>query len=99
MDQTSRSRVCVIHLEFFFPDFHSLKEKRMILRKLKDRFNSRFNVSVAEVGYQDLWQRSIMALASISADHGVLEQLADRVVHEAEEAFPGGLIHYYVDYL
>ncbi|MBI4545558.1 MAG: DUF503 domain-containing protein [Gemmatimonadetes bacterium] len=61
----------------------SLKEKRAVLRSLKDRLHARFNLSVAETGYQDLWQRAeltacVAAGGRRQAD-SILES-ADRVV-------------------
>lgn len=52
--------------ELHFPDNHSLKEKRMILRKILERLRQKLNVSVAEVEHQDLWQRSRIAVACVN---------------------------------
>jgi uncharacterized protein len=61
----------------------SLKEKRAVLKSLKDRLHARFNISVAETGHQDLWQRAELTacVAAGSRRHAesVLEQ-ADRFV-------------------
>lgn len=93
-----RSHVCLIHLEFYFPDAQSLKDKRMSLRRLKDRLHARFNVSVAEVGYQDLWQRAVVAVASVSGDRPYLEGLSQQITREVEELFPSLLTHFDVEY-
>ena len=57
----------VCSLEFHLPGCRSLKEKRAFLNRLKGRLRARFNVAVAEVEHQDLWQRSGVAVASVSA--------------------------------
>ena len=60
--------VAVLELDIHMPFNSSLKEKRHILRSIKDRVLSRFDVSIAEVDYQDLWQRSRLAIAVVSND-------------------------------
>jgi uncharacterized protein YlxP (DUF503 family) len=98
MTQDVRINICVIELECFFPDMHSLKEKRMILRKIKDRVGRRFNVSIAEVGYQDLWQRSVIGIAAVNGDRQLLEKMKDKVLDEIEQIIPGGMTHFTVDF-
>ena len=63
--------VLVAAVEFYLPDSQSLKNKRQVLKSLKDRLHNRFNVSVAEVDFNQLWQRSAVALAVVSnsSDH------------------------------
>lgn len=46
----------------------SLKEKRFVLKGLKDRLSRRFNVSIAEVDHQDLWQRAELAVVVVATD-------------------------------
>lgn len=64
-------------IELFFPDGHSLKDKRHVLHSIKDRLK-KLNVSVAEVGELDLWQRTTLAVACVSNEgvhvNQVLEQ-------------------------
>ncbi|MCX7819783.1 MAG: DUF503 domain-containing protein [Kiritimatiellae bacterium] len=60
------------------PEAHSLKDKRSALRSLKDRLVAHMNVSVAEVGDQDLWQSAEMAFVTVAATRDVVERrLAD----------------------
>ncbi|MBN2430425.1 MAG: DUF503 domain-containing protein [Acidobacteria bacterium] len=99
MTRDVRTNICVIELECFLPDVHSLKEKRMILRKIKDRVGRKFNVSIAEVGYQDLWQRSVIGIAAVNGDRRLLEQVKDKVLNEIEQIIPGGVTHFTVDFL
>ena len=47
---------------------HSLKDKRHFVKSLKDRLRARFNVAVAEIDYQDLWQRGLVAAVTVSPD-------------------------------
>lgn len=86
-----QSRVGVVHFEFFIPEAHSLKEKRMFLRRVKDRLG-KFNASVAEVAHQDLWQRSVLAVAMVSGDAAQLEKMVDQVAREVEDLAPAELV-------
>ena len=53
----------------------SLKDKRRIVKSLKDRLHDRFNVSAAEVDHQDLWQRAAIAAAVVSGDARHVEEV------------------------
>jgi uncharacterized protein len=64
----SAARVALGLVELHLPDVESLKDKRHVLKGLKERVRARFEVSVAEVDPQDLWQRATLALAYVSAD-------------------------------
>lgn len=88
----------LLTLEIFIPDAHSLKEKRIVLRSLKDRLR-KFNISIAECAHQDLWQRSTLGIVSISSDHLILEQMLNAVVEETEKIINGSLSSYEIDYL
>jgi hypothetical protein len=58
----------------------SLKGKRQILKGILDRLRDRFNVSVAEIGDHDLWQRAAIGVACIGHDRRHTQQMVDRVV-------------------
>ncbi len=62
---------------------HSLKDKRHFVKGLKDRLRSKFNVAVAEIGYQDLWQRGLVAAVTVSPDQARAEQVLQMVEREA----------------
>ncbi len=61
-------RLTSVMFELYLPGVSSLKEKRRTITSLKTRIRNRMNVSVAEVGYQETWQRSILAVAWIASD-------------------------------
>lgn len=56
------------------PEARSLKDKRMVLRSLKDRMLNKMNVSVAEVDHQDLWQSCVLAVVTVAAEKETVEQ-------------------------
>lgn len=70
-------------LELRLDESHSLKDKRHYVKSLKDRLRSKFNVSVAEIDYQDLWQRSVVAVATVSGDQAHAAQVLDNVERDA----------------
>jgi len=74
----------LLTLELHFPGARSLKDKRHSLRSLETRLRNRFNVAVAEVEYQDLWQRARLAVVSVNTDHGHLESTLSSVSAEAQ---------------
>lgn len=66
---------------------HSLKEKRSIITPVLARLRQRFNVSVAETGHQDAWQRAELACAAVGSDRRVIEETlraADRLVDASD---------------
>ncbi len=76
--------VGVLTLEIQIPYSHSLKEKRAVVRKLRDRIRARFNVAVAELDHQDVWQRATLGVVSISSSQQLLETVFHQVLAEAE---------------
>ena len=78
--------VTLLTIELLIPHAQSLKEKRSAVRGLKDRIRSKFNASVAEVGYQDKWQRSVVVVCFVGGDKRHLESDAAHVRTICEEA-------------
>jgi uncharacterized protein YlxP (DUF503 family) len=76
--------VGVLRLTFHIPHARSLKEKRSVTRKFRDRIRARFDVSIAEVGAQDLHQKAIFGVAVISGDASVCDSLLEQVARAAE---------------
>jgi len=72
--------VASLTLAFLVPGCRSLKEKRHVVKSLKDRIRSRFNVSVAEVDFQDLWQRGTLGVAVVSSDGHAARRALEEVI-------------------
>ena len=89
----------VCTLELHLPQCHSLKEKRMVVSRVKGRLSSRFNVAVAEVEHQDLWQRAGIAVVSVASLQPSLERTFSKVVEEVERASAGVLLRHETEYL
>ena len=78
--------ISLLTIELLVPWARSLKDKRSAVRGLKDRLRSRFNASVAEVHYQDKWQRAVLAVCLLGNDKRQLESDMSRVRQVCEEA-------------
>lgn len=78
--------VGVAKLSIVIGEAHSLKEKRMVLRRIKDRVRERLHVTVNEVGELDTWQRAELGCAVVSAERGKALELIDDVVRVAMSA-------------
>jgi uncharacterized protein YlxP (DUF503 family) len=76
----------LLTLDLHFPGARSLKDKRQALRSLETRLRNKFNVAVAEVEHQDLWQRARVAVVTVNTDHGHLESTLSSVTDEAHHA-------------
>ena len=64
----------------YIPGGGSLKEKRLVLRRIKDRVRNKFNVSISEVDDCDLWQRSTLGIATVSKDKVFANQVISSVL-------------------
>jgi hypothetical protein len=74
----------LLTLEIHISDAHSLKEKRQVLRSLKDRLRAHFNVAVAELEHQDAWQHAVVGVVTISSDAKHLEQSLQAILAASE---------------
>jgi uncharacterized protein YlxP (DUF503 family) len=80
--------VALLTVHRFLPGARSLKDKRMVLRRVKDRL-AKFNVAVAEVDHHDLWQRAELGIVTVatSSEHADRELAA--VADEIDRVEPG----------
>jgi uncharacterized protein len=89
----------LVTLEIHIPDARSLKDKRQVLRSLKDKLRAHFNVAFAELDHQDTWQRSQVGIVSISSDASNLEQSLAAVLAESENVLGRDLVSHEIEYL
>lgn len=73
--------VGICRIDLFLPESRSLKAKRQVIKGLKDRIRNRFNVSVAEVGHQALWQRATLGLAMVSDEKGYIDRSLQHILN------------------
>lgn len=91
--------VGVLTLELRLENSHSLKDKRHVVQSLKDRLRTKFNVAVAEIDHQDLWQRAAIAAVTVSSDHVHAEKVLRSVEDEAAAMLGGELADSTVEWL
>ena len=89
----------VLTLEMRLEHSHSLKDKRHVVQGLKERLRRRFNVAVAEIDYQDLWQRALVAAVTVSGDHTRARQVLDSVEKEATVLLGADLVDARVEWM
>src|SRR3954454_7459713 len=75
--------VGILRLTLYVPGAASLKDKRQVLRKVVDRLRARFNVSVAEVGDNDVWQRAVIGICAVANDHSFVNEVLDKCARDA----------------
>ena len=88
----------LLTLEIHIPDARSLKDKRQVLRSLKDRLRAHYNVAIAELEHQELWQRSRVGVVSISGDSKYLEESLEAIAAESERILGRDLVSQEIDY-
>ncbi|HEV8384482.1 MAG TPA: DUF503 domain-containing protein [Candidatus Acidoferrales bacterium] len=89
----------LLTLEIHIPDARSLKDKRQVLRSLKDRLRQHFNVAVAELDHQDVWQRALVGIVTLSNDEQHLRESLDHVAAEAERILGRDLVSQEMEFL
>ena len=75
--------VGLLTLELHIQHAQSLKDKRQVLRSLKDRLRAKFNVAVAELEHQDKWQRSVVGIVTISGEQQHVEESLQQILAES----------------
>lgn len=86
-------------LEIYIPDAHSLKDKRQVLRSLKDRLRARFNVAVAELDGQDGLQRATVGIVTLSNNAGHVEESLRTIFKEADRVLGRDLVGHEMELL
>ncbi len=83
-----------LEMEIQIPHAHSLKEKRAVIKRIIERLKGKFNVSVSEIGEQDKWQRSRIAIVTVGTSPKVVDATLEKSVKFVEEIFPGFITGY-----
>ena len=85
--------IALLTLDIHIPHAQSLKDKRMVVRSLKDRLRAKFNVAVSEVDHQELWQRSQLSVVTVGSDESFLHKVLEQAAEDAERTAPECTIH------
>ena len=89
--------VCKVTLAI--DESHSLKEKRMVLRRIKDRVANKFNCAIAEVGDQDDWQSAELGFAVVSNEHGFTQSMVQKILGFIEDLAVAKVVDDEQDYI
>ena len=81
--------VGTLKMRFVLRESHSLKDKRRVIKSLKETLSNKFNVAVAETGEQDVWQSAELGLATVGTDAPFVQSVLTNVVNYAR--FFGGV--------
>jgi uncharacterized protein len=89
----------LLTLELHLPEAQSLKNKRQVLRSLKDRLRGHFNVAVAELDFEETWQRSVVGVVTLGNEEQHVEESLQKVLAEADKILGPALIAHAIDFL
>ncbi len=76
--------IALLSATISIPEAHSLKDKRRVVKSLKDRTVNHMNVSVAEVGQQEVWNRAELAFVTVAAEKSVVEKRVSEIMERLE---------------
>ncbi|GBD96837.1 MAG TPA: DUF503 domain-containing protein [Nitrospirae bacterium] len=71
--------VGLLTLDLHIPEANSLKSKRMVIKSLIERIKNKFNVSVAEVDANNLWQRSVIGIAYVANETRIINKVFEKI--------------------
>ncbi len=93
------ANIGVLTFEIRLDGSHSLKDKRHVIQSLKERLRHKFNVAVAEIEYQELWQRAVVAAVTVSSDRSHAALVLQSAEKEAVALLGAGLVNATVEWL
>ena len=85
--------VGLLTLELHIADARSLKDKRQVLRSLKDKLRLKFNVAVAELDHHDVWQRSVVGVVTLANEEKYVREVLQKALDEADEILGSILVN------
>ncbi len=91
--------VGLLTMSLSIPASHSLKDKRRVLARLKSRLAKDFNISVSEVGDQDIWQQAQLAVVHVGVSRPVVDAVLAHVVRYCEQYHECIILNYETEFL
>jgi len=91
--------VGLLTLELFLPESGSLMAKRMIIKSIKDRIRREFNVSIAEISFNDLWQRAQLGVSVVSNDRKFANSVLNKIIDKISYNGAISIINYNIELL
>ena len=81
-------KIGLLRIHFHIAEAQSLKQKRQVMRSIKDRLRNQFNVAVAEIGSNDLWQTGELAVVTVANAHRFVDSMLQKINNFIEEQLP-----------
>ena len=78
----------LLQLDIFLPESHSLKDKRSVIKSLRETVRKKFNVSIAETGEQDKWGKSQLSISKVSNQSAVIRKEFQNIQKDIERRYP-----------
>lgn len=91
--------IVYVECEFMIPAVHSLKEKRAVLEKMKVRTKQRYNIAISEIDHQNVWQRTRLAIVTVSSNKQAADREMDHAIAHLESNPEWELLDLYREYL
>ncbi len=89
--------VGVCHIRLLIHDNRSLKGKRQVLKAIMEKVKNRFNVSIAEVGDHDVWQRAMLGFSAVGNERAFVNSVVDRVMNFIEALHMAEIVDHSVE--
>lgn len=86
-------------IQLYFPESGSLKRKRQFLKRIKDRVRNKFNVSIAEIKDNDLWQRTTLGVSTVANDRRFINEILSKVLKQIEDENGVEVLDYQIEIL
>lgn len=90
----SLMKVLITKIILIIPFSNSLKDKRRVVKALKDRIWSKFRASISEIEDHDSIQRAVLGIVYVSKDKHILDSMVNRIIDIIDETYPGILHNY-----
>lgn len=89
----------ILSVSVFIPGSQSLKDKRQVIKSLMEKTRNRFNVAIAEIGDQDLWQKASFGIVCVANEKKHVNQVLDKVLNFIRSIPLVSLIDYQIEIL
>lgn len=89
----------LLTIDLIIPSSASLKEKRLVIKSIKDKVRHKFNVSIAEVDFQDKWQRARLGVVQVGNDYTFIEKNMNSIFKLIESVFMVEIVNHSFEFL
>lgn len=83
-----------LEVELYIPGISSLKQKRIIIKSVKTKLRTKYNVGVAEIDDNDKWQRAVLGIVGISNDKKEINSQLDKILNWLEKERDFDILNY-----